>query len=119
MNISKKKYEIENSHLMIFDGVKIKVKLPYPVYKVEAFDDCLVVLLIGEDGYFPINENIFGVSYDGKILWQIEKVEHVNRDSPYTGMSKKDNLLLAYNWDGFDYQINPKTGKIINRKFVK
>ena len=94
------------------------VQFSFDIKQVENFGDMLVVRLKVSIGN-TYNENIFGVSDDAKILWQVEKIEHVDRDSPYTGIGEENGLLSAYNWDGFDYLIDPKTGRILDKKFVK
>lgn len=100
------------------DKQKKIIKFKYPINKIQKFDNCLVVI-IEPPLKTVFNENVFGVSYEGKLLWQIENINHMNIDSPYTGISEKDGLLIAYNWDGFDYTIDPKNGRIIDKKFVK
>lgn len=99
------------------NGKKI-INFQSPIEQIEQFDEIIVVMVYPKTNNF-LNENLYGVSYDGKILWQVEKIEHVDRDSPYTGMGEENGLLGAYNWDGFDYLIDPKTGKILDKKFVK
>ncbi len=52
---------------------------------MEQFEKALVVRIHPEATKF-LNENIFGILYDGKILWQIKPIKYVYKDSPYTGM---------------------------------
>lgn len=111
---------IHNQNILTIANGSIKkmISLPTVIKQFEAFDRVIVVR-VHPKGINFLNENVFGISYEGEILWQIEKVDHVDKDSPYTGLSKKDELLTAYNWDGFDYLIDPNTGKVINKEFVK
>jgi len=109
----------DKNHLIIKKrDSKITLKFKYDIDNIQKFNDCFVIML-GLQKHVIFNENIYGVSYDGKILWQIEKNNHLDEDSPYTGLGVESNLLTAYNWDGYDYLINPQTGKIIDKKFVK
>lgn len=103
--------------LKIQDSEKI-VTFSYAIGAIEKFDNRFVVM-IDPPANTIFNENIYGVSYDGKILWQVEKIAHVDQDSPYTGIGKENNFLSAYNWDGHDYCIDLNTGKILGKKFVK
>jgi hypothetical protein len=100
------------------DGSIKTVEFQYDISGTQKFDDCLVVM-IDPPKHVLLNENIFGLSYEGKMLWQIEKIEHVDVDSPYTGLGLEDSQLTVYNWDGCDYLVDPKTGKIKGRKFVR
>ncbi len=119
MKLNQLVISFEKNKLYIDAGSEKKmVEFSYLIGKIETFDDCVIVM-IDPPMKTIFNENIYGVSYDGKILWQVEKIEHVDRDSPYTGMGQEKGLLSAYNWDGFDYRIEPKTGKIIDKIFVK
>jgi hypothetical protein len=65
------------------------------------------------------NENIFAFDEHGKILWQIDKKDHVDRNSPYTNIYTRDNELWGYNWDGSAYKIDIKTGEIKGEKYLK
>lgn len=108
-----------NNELQIVSGQTQKiVTLPSAIDEVEKFDHIIIVSINPKASSF-LNENLYGISYDGKILWQIEKIDHVSKQSPYTGMSKEGDLLIAYNWDGFEYYIVPLTGKIIKKVYVK
>ena len=93
------------------------MRFKYDIDTVLIFDSCIVVMIEPPVPRVTYNENIFGVSFDGKILWQIEKTEHLYEGSRYTNMVRENDLLLAYNWDGFDYLVNPATGKIISMEF--
>ena len=119
MKTNEKHVFFEDKKIIInIDGNKKIVEFPYPIVAIQEFDDFIVVLI---DPFMKIifNENIFGVSYEGKITWQIEKTDHLNMDSPYTGIGKEEKLLAAYNWDAYDYLIDPKTGKVISKEYVK
>lgn len=109
-----------NQNILSIDNglVRKMFQLPSAIKQIEILDQVIAVRVHPEGVNF-INENVFGISFEGKLLWQIEKVEHVDKDSPYTGLGRENDLLTAYNWDGFDYLVEPKTGKIIDRKFIK
>jgi hypothetical protein len=108
----------ENKLYIDIYGDRKTVKFPYPIVKIETFYDCMVVMI--EPPMKTIfNENIYGVSYDGKSLWQIEKLKYVYEDSPFTGMVREGNYMKLCNWDGTDLIVNPMTGKIIRKGYSK
>lgn len=98
-------------------GKKV-IEFKYSIGKVQEFDNCITVML-DPPLNTVFNENIYGISFDGKVIWQVNKIEHVDIDSPYTGISKEGDFLSAYNWDGFNYLIDTKTGNIVDKQFVK
>ena len=65
------------------------------------------------------NENVFCVTLDEGIIWQVEKVKKMRDDSPYTNVVIRNGKLFFYSWDGFRMEVNLKDGKIINTVFTK
>ena len=119
MIMNRPSISFKNNKLIIsIDSDKKLVEFKYEIKIIQKFDDCIIVM-IEPPMKVIFNENVFGVSYDGKILWQIEAVKHVHKDSPYTWIGHKNDLLEIYNWDGSLYLVNPKTGKVLNEKFIK
>lgn len=110
-------YTIKDSELEI-NGNKKVVKFSHPIYKVIEFKDCLVVMLaFGRNVH--MNQNVFGVSFSGEVLWQIHESKKIRNDIPYTNISKREDLLTAYNLTGILYWLEPKTGKVIKEEFIK
>ena len=93
------------------------MRFKYDIRQLILFDEC-IILRIEPTVSRILNENVFGVSPEGKIIWQIEKSEHRKDDSPYTHIVRENDLLSAYNWDGFDYLVDPKTGKVISKEYI-
>ena len=61
----------ENNSLIISVGNDKKtVKFLSPIKQIEQFDKVIIVRVHPKTDNF-LNENIFGVSYDGEIIWQI------------------------------------------------
>ena len=104
---------------IITDGNTIKnVKFPLKIKQVEEFSDVLVVRLdVPADILF--NENVFGVSSEGKILWQIIPMKSGFKSSRYTGLFKKGDLVKVHNWDGTDLLLEPRTGEILKESYSK
>lgn len=115
-NQNRKHFQVYDNFLQILMNDKLikKVKFPFKIGQAESFDDILIVLLEPPPNAI-FNENIFGVSYDGRMLWQIQKVDHNVDNSPYINMGSKNNLFFAHNWDGFFYFFDTKNGGIIDR----
>lgn len=63
-----------------------------------------------------LNENVYGVSASGALLWQIEKAAHVYGDSPYVSITREGDLLRAQNWDGLVVWVDTATGRIVRKK---
>ena len=117
--MNKQVINFEKNSLVIFDEAgKKMINFPSPIKQIEQFDKVIVVRIHPKADKF-LNENIFGVSYDGKILWQIEKLKYVYKDSPFTGMGREGDFVKLCNWDGTDLIVNPETGKIIQKGYSK
>lgn len=106
------------SNKVVFDDGKT-IKLAYPIYKAELVGNVLIVLL--ESGTSEIyNENVFGIDIiKREIIWQMPKISYVDENSPYTQITVKKKNIAAYNWNGELVIINPKTGKIIKKVYMK
>lgn len=108
-SITENKLTLKSGHTVAFD---------YPIQESLGFEQAIVLLLDVPLGK-SLNENVFGVAYDGKIIWRIEEKQLVYEDSPYTGIARKGNKVVLYNWDGLELTVEPATGKIIEEEFSK
>lgn len=116
MNKNTVEFVIKDEKLILDSGKT--VTFDYLIADIVAFDDAVVVRLNSpSDKHF--NENVFGVSYDGKILWQIEKKEHVYDESPYTYIGQRDDNVILFNFDGLELTVEPATGKILKEEHVR
>jgi outer membrane protein assembly factor BamB len=66
-----------------------------------------------------LEDNIYAISYDGELLWQVAPTQHSMKNSCYIGVSKVGGLIRAFNFDGMVYDLDPKDGKIVNQYFGK
>jgi hypothetical protein len=113
------KCEIEGNSVKVINGGKTKIlTFPFPIRQAISFPKCHVIRFEPEVGE-TYNENVFGLSLDGDILWQIEPIGHVYADSPYTGMGQVGDLIQLWNWDGVDLFVEPYTGKIVRKSYGK
>jgi len=99
-------------------GREIEISFEFPIRQAVLFEEKLLVRIEPEVRKI-CNENVFCVSLEGKILWQIAPTPHIYVDSPYTGIGKDGKYAKLYNWDGTDLIVNPSTGEIIKKSFSK
>ena len=112
-------FQVKDNDLKITDGNNERiVSFKFPIRQVLPFESCYVVLIEPAIGQI-LNENIYGVSLDGKVLWQITPIPYVYEDSPYTGMGQVGDTVKICNWDGTDLIINPATGEILEKGYSK
>lgn len=116
MNYVTGKYKVENGELLLANGKT--VRFDYPIRQIVEFPNVIVVLLNIPTGKI-FNENVFGVSCDGMVLWQVAPQRHLGDDSPYTGMNYEGDKAGLYNWDSTLYVVEPMTGDLVSKRFVK
>ncbi len=116
MNQTSNTYNVLDNKIIFQNGKE--VAFDYPIGETLDFQDVIVLRL-----KLPLevifNENVFGLSRDGKILWQISKQKHIDEDSPYTQLSYQNNKAGLYNWDASLYIVEPFSGKVIEERFLK
>ena len=95
-----------------------QVSFKHDIDKVVSFDNVVVVLLKMPSGII-FNENVFGVSLDGQIRWQIQSLLPDMEDSPHINIKRSANGLDAYNWSGLKTRVDLKTGKIVDKRITK
>jgi len=94
------------------------VLLPYPFREKLLFKDVIIVLL-DVPSNIQMNENVFGISRSGQILWQIEKKPSPYKTSPYLDLNRDGDNVKVGNWDGMEYIIEPLTGRILQERYTK
>ena len=104
-------------NLLLLDSSK-HVTFKFKIQSIVIYDDIVVVLLDVPSGTI-LNENIFGVSLSGDIVWQIESAFPASEDSPYMAIEKSDKALNAFNWSGMRMRLTVATGKIVQKKVTK
>ena len=94
--------------------------LPHPVVDAFAYRHLIVVRVEPSAG-FIFNRNVYGISDEGEVLWQIEESPHgTQEDKPYVNINVGQNDdLIAGNWNGVSYSVNPENGKITVVSFDK
>lgn len=85
---------------------------PLPVAQALSFDDVAVARLDVPHGQI-FNENVYGLSRDGQIIWQVPARTHVYEDSPYVNLARTGGRVILTNWDGMELTLDPATGQIL------
>ena len=99
----------------------LKIEFQDKIIEAILFDK---VLVLRTDNFeSSTNENVYGVNTDGKIVWQIEKLEYfIHKNKKYEGISKpyvsiqklNDKTLQLTNFDGTKFQVDFRSGKLIS-----
>jgi len=106
----------ESSILFLKSGKTIPFR--YDIAEIQIIHEVIIVRLdIPHKVIF--NENVYGISHDGRQLWQVPKLDHIYQDSPYTGMKIVNNELILCNWDGLDVTIDPISGRVLKSSYGK
>ena len=103
---------LENSKRVSFDC---------PIRSVLETSGIIVVLLHIPAGKI-MTENVFGISGEGKVIWQIERIPETATDPLNRYVALWDNtpgVALACNWNCTNAYVDVKTGKVIDTKFTK
>jgi|GEM_PF-1467202 len=117
MSTSPASYSV-NGRVLTLTRTGAAVSFSWPIRDVIEFDGIFVVLLVPDPGSC-FNENVFGVTADGRIIWTIEQRKHVYDDSPYTSVLKKDDHVKLFNWDGDELIVDPKSGAVVAEGYGK
>lgn len=90
----------------------------YPILQTTEVDEVIVVCLdVPRDR--KMNENVYAVDHRGMLLWQVKPTKHVYENSSYVGVTTTGKLARLFNWDGMVYEVNPKTGEVVNSYWGK
>ena len=63
-----------------------------------------------------MTENVFGISEEGAILWQVERHVATSTDpiNSYVGVSCEGGVVYLGDWGGHCVKIEPLTGRILD-----
>jgi len=93
----------------------------FPVKEaVECAGVFAVILDVPQDRI--MTENVFGVSAEGVLLWQIERVSETasNTVNCYMNITAcEGNAVRVGNWNGWDVDIDIKSGRVLKKTWVK
>lgn len=82
------------------------------VIEAIGFDDTVVVLI----DWMVTNRNVFGISREGKQLWQIKEQTAIYDDNPCTYLSQRGDYAFVNTFDGLELLVEPRTGKVVKER---
>lgn len=93
-----------------------KIRLPLP-----GGGSIVLVNMLAQSGSFDdVNRNVYRISGEGAVVWQIETRAREGERLPYTNIYfDGDGRLRAYCWDGGEYPVDPDTGSIGQGVLIK
>jgi hypothetical protein len=134
-------FQINGNQLIFENGAHAEFDLPI---KCAIEVSGIVVLALDVPPKQSMNENVFGVSNEGKIIWQIERIPEVShptcryknlyeqipdtlicqldRFPVYKGLSEyghRSDTFIAGNWCGSEAIVDVKTGKVLRTFFLR
>jgi len=113
-----KNYSVIGNVLTVND---ISLEFKYPIYKVNVFNDLIIVLL-----EFKSNNNLkdfanalYAVSNNGQIVWKMEDVKNLLgnlQPDPLVDFDIIDGEIFAFDYCSRKFRVNVKDGSIIDYK---
>ena len=94
------------------------LRFKYPIAELIEFDDVIVVRL-EIPARAKYNENVFGISENGDLLWQVPSLPRLAKNAPYIGIGRDGDFARLNNWDGMVYWLAPKSGTVVKEIFGK
>ena len=73
-------YSIHGNAIQLSSGQRLS--FDYPIAQTENAGEIIVIRLDVPRGS-KYNENVFGVSSQGELLWQVQEKKYTESDSPY------------------------------------
>jgi len=106
-------YEIDQQTIRFSNGKKHC----FPAAVVEAidFEESIVVRLA--ETHPLILQNVVGIDYQGKFLWNIPMPRSFRPQNPYVCLYRKGNYVEVLSWDGHIVTLLPKQGTIVGEDF--
>lgn len=110
-------YTVQDTDLVV--GGK-RISFGAPIAQHVAYDGFVVVRLTVTGHAHPDDlSNVIAVDADGSIRWKIPE-QPPETPRPYTNVYTNDgDDLWANNARGFLFQVDPRTGELLDREFVK
>ena len=107
-------------HSIEFQGGQ-KLRFDFDIKEgVEVNGVLVVVLDVPSDR--AMTENVFGISTDGRRLWQIERIPSTATDpvNRYVEVVNHSTGVASIgNWNGVVVDIDVQTGKVLRQRFGK
>jgi outer membrane protein assembly factor BamB len=110
------RFKVEDGKV-VFDSGKVG-SFNYEVAEALGFETAVVARLEVPVGVV-LNENVYGLDYEGRMLWQVPVRKHVYTDSPYTKITRSGDAVVLSNWDGLELTLDPETGRVLGESHGK
>ena len=71
---------------------------------------------------YSSNRNVWAFDANGNKIWEIEAIREatiLGQSAPYTALKIRDEKIYAFNWVGYDCEIDPLTGKILSKEYYR
>lgn len=96
------------------------IRFPAPIAEHVEYDEFVVVRLkVTMDEHPDDRRNVIAVDRDGTIRWQLPELPDAE-PRPYTRIfTKEGEDLWVHNSSGNLYRVDPETGEVLDREFVK
>ena len=113
--------ELKIQENKLYIGTKV-LTYKYNISNILYISDKLIILFdIPEN---ELLENIFAITTDGKVLWQVQHVmeayPEIQKTSPFVGISLMENgNIAAANYYGLVFEISINSGKILSKQMGK
>ncbi len=111
-------YEIRERVLAVGEpqAVRYTVQFDSPIAEVLDFDGVMVVRTRPTSAS---NENVYGISADGRIIWKVGSRRYAYEQSPYTAIRREGANVRLFNWDGLELIVDPSTGRELSVEYGK
>lgn len=87
----------------------------YPVkQKLSVGGVDVVLLAVPPEEHFP--QNIYGLTEQGDVIWQIEPRPSAAPNNRYTSIRDEIGLVVAVAEDNNQRKIDPKTGRVLHEE---
>jgi hypothetical protein len=71
---------------------------------------------------YSSNRNVWAFDANGNKIWEIEAIREatiLGQSAPYTALEIRNGKIYAFNWVGYDCEIDPLTGKILSEEYYR
>jgi hypothetical protein len=104
---------IDGDRLRLTSGAELS--FAFPIGDALEFGNVVIVRLQIPGGTI-FNENVYGVSSDGSIIWQIQPEYAPNWDAAWGGLENRNGEAVLSNSESQIRHIDPNTGTITRRE---
>ena len=93
-----------------------KIDFQLNVSKVSEVENILIVFLEFNPKKMDNEPNVFAISNEGEVLWQLDFIE--NSCNKYIDIKSEKDRYVIYDYEHFKYILDEKTGKLDHKKIM-